>query len=308
MKYKLTVVLWGAMLCASVAQEKAYKVIAEPGDGIYSILRKQGLNPVEHYQAFVELNAKTIKNGSYLQVGREYYIPHTPDSFKNTGIRVLLASEGEEPLFKTGLERMSKKSNALKDAVYYLITENTEGNSSSFAQQVELNLAKTLLENGAQVFVLDQKGLTYPNEENATLQLMGSYVDAVNKRFLKHSGKYQRLLIIRANGQIKGRMDVSVYHHEKSEAGQRLAQNLREVFQKNSIKNRSYKSIEAIFEDENSLFLAKNVLPAVSLLDIDGTSRESKAKSIEVVSDNRILAQWLAKGILKDYADLEIEN
>ena len=308
MKYRLALVLWGAFLCTSLAQENAYKVIAEPGDGIYSMLRKQGLNPVEHYQAFVELNANTIKNGSFLQVGQEYFIPNTPESFKNTGIRVLLASEEEEPIFKIGLERMSKKSDALKDAVYYLITENTKGSLNSFSQQVELNLAKTLLENGAQVFVLEQKGLTYPDTANASLQLMGSYVDAINKRFLKHSGKYQRLLIIRANGQIKSKMDVSVYHHGKSEAGQRLAKNLREIFQKNSITNRSYKSVEAIFEDGNSLFLAKNVLPAVSLLDIDGTSRESKAKSIEVVSDNKILAQWLAKGILKDYADLEIEN
>ena len=137
---------------------------------------------------------------------------------------------------------------------------------------------------------------------------MGAYVDAINKRYLKHSGKYQRLLILRANGQIKRKMDVSIYHHEKSEEGQRLAQNLRQVFQKHSIKNRSYKSIDAIFEDEKMLYLAKNVLPAVSLLDIDGTSNESKAQGIELISNKKSMAQWLANGILKDYADLKIEE
>ncbi|MEM9361726.1 MAG: hypothetical protein AAGA43_03775 [Bacteroidota bacterium] len=307
MKYKLAFVLWGFLVCALFAQEKSYKVVAEPGDGIYSLLRKQGLDPVAHYQEFIELNKENIKDGSFLHVGREYFIPYASESFKNVGVRIFLASDKEEPVFEEELQNLRKKSDALKDVVYYLITENKERTSNGFAKDVELNLAKTLLENGAHVFVLEQKGLL-SSEENEGIELMGSYVEAINKRYLKHTGKYQRLLIIRANGQIKGKMDVSVFHHEKSEEGQRLAQNLREVFQKHSVKNRSYKSIEAIFEDENTLYLAKNVLPAVSLLDIDGTSRESKAKSIEVVSNKKALAQWLANGILKDYADLKIEE
>lgn len=308
MKYKLAFLLWVFLVCIMLGQEKSYKVVAEPGDGIYSLLRKQGLDPVAHYQEFIELNKENIKDGSFLHVGREYYIPYASESFKSVGVRVFLASDKEEPVFEEELQNLRKKSDALKDVVYYLITENGKSNSNGFAKDVELNLAKTLLENGAHVFVLEQKGLIHSNEEDTGIALMGSYVEAINKRYLKHTGKYQRLLIIRANGQIKGKMDVSVFHHQKSEEGQRLAQNLREVFQKHSIKNRSYKSIEAIFEDENTLYLAKNVLPAVSLLDIDGTSRESKAKSIEVVSNKKALAEWLANGILKDYADLKIEE
>ncbi|PRX56412.1 N-acetylmuramoyl-L-alanine amidase [Flagellimonas meridianipacifica] len=308
MKYKLALVLWVFLVCTLFAQEKAYKVVAEPGDGIYSILRKQGLDPVKHYQEFVELNQENIKDGSFLHVGREYYIPYAAESFKNVGVRVFLASDTEEPVFEKELRKLSRKSDALKDVVYYLITENGEKASSSFAKEVELNLAKTLLENGAHVFVLEQKGFEYSNKEQEGIELMGAYVEAVNKRYLKHFGKYQRLLIIRANGQIKGKIDVSVYHHKKSDEGKRLAKNLREVFQKNSVKNRSYKSIEAIINDDNTLYLAKNVLPAVSLLDIDGTSAQSKNKGIEVVSNKAILAQWLANGILKDYADLKIEE
>ncbi|MEM9075758.1 MAG: hypothetical protein AAGC43_01920 [Bacteroidota bacterium] len=308
MKFTLAFILWGAWVCLSFGQETAYKVVAEPGEGIYSILRKQGLDPVKHYQEFVELNQANVKDGSFLHVGREYVIPYASESFKNVGVRILLASDKEEPVFEKELRNLSKKSDALKDVVYYLITENEENAPNSFAKEVELNLAKTLLENGAHVFVLEQEGLPYSDDKDSGIQLMGTYVEAINKRYLKHSGKYQRLLIIRANGQIKGKIDVSVYHHEKSEEGQRLAQNLREVFQKHSIKNRSYKNIEAIFEDNNTLYLAKNVLPAVSLLDIDGTSKESKAKSIEVVSNKKDLARWLANGILKDYADLKIEE
>ncbi|WP_435623552.1 hypothetical protein [Flagellimonas sp.] len=308
MKNILTLILWGAFVFSCWAQEKPYKVVAEPGDGIYSILRKQGLDPVQHYQKFVELNEVNLKDGSFLHVGREYYIPYASESFKNLGIRVLLASNEEEPIFEKGLQKLSKKSDALKDVVYYLITENESNAQNSFTNEVERNLAKTLLENGAHVFILEQKGFTYTSAKDKGLELMGAYVGAINKRYLKNIGKYQRLLILRANGQIRRRMDVSVYHHEKSEEGERLAQNLRQVFQKHSVENRSYKSLEAIFEDAKMLYLAKNVLPAVSLLDIDGTSSESKAKGIELISNKKTLAQWLANGILKDYADLEIEE
>ncbi len=308
MKFKLACIVWGATIFYSLAQEENYKVVAEPGDGIYSILRKQGLDPVEHYKTFIELNEENIKDGSFLHVGREYYIPYVSDSFKNTGIRILLSSGEEEPVFEDGLEKLSRKSNVLKDAVYYLITEANSGAPNSFAKDIERNLTKTLLENGAHVFVLEQKGLDFSNKEDAERELMGSYIEAINRRYLKHSGKYQRLLIVRANGAIQRKMDISVYHHGKSKEGQRLAQNIRQAFQKNSVKAKSFKEVEAIFKDNHSLFLAKNVLPAVSLLDIDGKSRESKAKSIEVVSNKEALAKWLANGIFKDYADLEFEE
>ena len=308
MKNILTLILWAGFVLTCSAQKKPYKVVAESGDGIYSILRKQGLDPVKHYQEFVELNQENIKDGSFLHVGREYIIPFASESFKNTGVRVFLASDAETPIFENGLQNLSKESNALKNVVYYLITENEENVPNAFARDLEQNLAKTLIENGAHVFVLEQKGLTYTNPNNKDLELMGVYVEAINKRYLKHSGKYQRLLILRANGQIKRKMDVSIYHHEKSEDGQRLAQNLRQVFQKHSIKNRSYENIDAIFEDEKMLYLAKNVLPAVSLLDIDGTSDESKTQGIELISNKKSMAEWLANGILKDYADLKIEE
>lgn len=293
-----------------LAQDNYYTVTAEKGDGIFSILRKQGLDPVKYYEAFITLNTRDIKDGSMLHVGREYRIPKATDSFKNTGVRVQIAEGTENPIFDTELANMSHKSSTLKDAVYYLIAENQTKEENKFVSDISKSLAADLMVHGATVFIIENKDDKFANSESLTeVEKMGWYVETINKRYLQNTGKYQRLLIIRANGLIKnGKMDVAVYHHNKSEKGQRFAQNIQNVFKENSISNRSYKDINMIFKDKNSLYLAKNTLPAVSLLTIDGGSKTVGKDGISVHSDKKSFANLITNGILKDYADLEIEE
>src|SRR5690606_41954597 len=65
-----------------------YTVVAKAGDGIFSLLRKEGLDPVKHYGEFLELNAGMLHGGSFLKVGEDYRIPKSGDAFKNTGVVV----------------------------------------------------------------------------------------------------------------------------------------------------------------------------------------------------------------------------
>ncbi len=302
--------LWVGIHSMLLAQESYYPVIAEQGDGIFSILRKQGLDPVKYYEAFITLNEAGLKDGSQLHVGREYKIPMVEDSYKNKGIRLLVNEASEEPIFNAELGEMSHKVKTLKDAVYYLIAEDSINPKNNFVDDITKNLAAELLKQGATVYVL---GSVEPNAITVDSSLtkvnqMGSYVEAVNKRYLQNQGKYQRLLIIRANGMLSaGNLEVSVYHHDKSEQGQRLAENLQKVFKRNSISNRSSKKIET-FGDKNTLFLAKNTLPAVSLISITNRSQLAEEKGIPVRTDKRAFANWITNGILKDYADIQIEN
>src|SRR5690606_16087338 len=139
-------------------------------------------------------------------------------------------------------------------------------------------------------------------------QKMGSYIEVINKRYLQNSGKYQRVLVIRADA-VSGRenMDVAVYHYNKSEQGQRFAENIQNVFKQNSVSNRSYKNVDLIFEDKNSLYLAKNILPAISLLTLEKASDTSKEK-IAVRPDKKRYASLISDGIMNDYVDLEFEK
>ncbi|TMU55515.1 N-acetylmuramoyl-L-alanine amidase [Flagellimonas algicola] len=310
MRLLLALLLWVGMNSALLAQDNFYTIVAQKGDGIFSMLRKQGLDPVKHYEAFIDLNKDNIKDGSLLQIGREYRIPITDDSYKSKGVRVLAAQKAEEPIFDKELGAMSHEGKALKNAVYYLITEDSTSTQNKFVEDIAKNLAAELLEQGATVFVMGNED---ENETTTSAQLtkmdrLGNYVDAINKRYLQNHGKYQRLLIIRANGILQaGNLDVSVLHHGNSEQGQRLAENLQHVFKANSTVKKA--SIDSkTFDDKSTLFLARNTLPAISLITVNKRSEDRTEDAISVRLDKKSFTNWIASGILKDYAELTLED
>ncbi len=301
--------LWGCIVCTLTAQEQEHEsVVAAPGDGIYSILRKQGLDPVKYYEAFITINAKDIKDGSLLHEGRAYKIPFAEDSYKKTGVYVQLEKNDERPIFDEELGKMPHKSTTLKDAVYYLILENQLEKQNRFVNEIAANLAAKLMVHGAKVYIFGNEEDVSPADESQS-DALGRYVEAVNKRYLQNLGKYQRLLMIKANGSItNGKLDVAVYHYDKSKKGQRFATNIQEVFKKHGVRDRSYEARNMVFEDKSSLYLAKNTLPAVSLLTIASASKTPGPHGIQVRSDKKAFVSWISNGIFNDYADLELED
>lgn len=312
MKILSSLLFWACTCSIVMAQSGQNMVVAKQGDGIFSLLRKQGLDPAKHYEEFIQLNKEKIKDGSFLQVGTAYQIPQASDSFKQTGVQVLVQNGMEEPIFDKELAGMSLKSEKLKDAVYYLIMESDVQQENVFLRETTQNLASELMVHGAKVYILgndDEAFLEANSGELSETQKMGNYIEAINKRYLQNSGKYQRVLIIRANEVTGNRnMNVAVYHYNKSEEGQRLAENIQNVFKKNGVSNRSYKDINMIFEDDASLYLAKNILPAISLLTMESDSKKQDGEKIAVRADKKLFASMLTNGIMNDYVDLEIEE
>lgn len=309
MRLMPTLFFWVCACSVILAQEDHYTVVAQPGDGIFSLLRKQGLDPVKHYEEFIKLNSEKIKNGSLLQVGVGYEVPRAEDSFKKTGVVVQSKDGVEQPIFDSELGQMSLKSETLKNAVYYLIVENEES-AEDYARAITENLAAELMVHGAQVYILGQETADSLGSDKPLTQMekMGNYIEAINKRYIQNSGKYQRVLVIRATGVNAGnQMDVAVYHYNKSELGQRFANNIQNVFKENSISNRTYKNVDMIFDDKGSLYLARNILPAISLITLENTSKKSEEK-IAVRLDRKRFANLLTNGIMNDYVDLEIEE
>lgn len=305
MNFRLSLLFW-VWACTSIfSQENQYTIaIAEQGDGIFSLLRKQGLDPVKHYGEFLALNSDKIKEGSALKLGTEYKIPNASDSFKKTGIIVAPKNEEEAPIFDKELAQMSLKSEKLKDAVYYLIAENrSEGDS--FLRDISQQLAAELMTHGAKVYIMEED---LPKAKSANENPMGNYVNVINKRYLQHKGKYQRVLVIRSeNISGSSAMDVAVYHYNKSSQGQRFAQSIQKVFKQKNISNKTVDEASLIFEDQHSLYLAKNILPAISLLTLEKTSPQSDSK-ISLKPNKKEFANLISHGIMNDYADVEFEN
>lgn len=305
MNFRLSLLFWVWACTFIFSQENQYTIaIAEQGDGIFSLLRKQGLDPVKHYGEFLALNSDKIKEGSALKLGTEYKIPNASDSFKKTGIIVAPKNEEEAPIFDKELAQMSLKSEKLKDAVYYLIAENrSEGDS--FLRDISQQLAAELMTHGAKVYIMEED---LPKAKSANENPMGNYVNVINKRYLQHKGKYQRVLVIRSeNISGSSAMDVAVYHYNKSSQGQRFAQSIQKVFKQKNISNKTVDEASLIFEDQHSLYLAKNILPAISLLTLEKTSPQSDSK-ISLKPNKKEFANLISHGIMNDYADVEFEN
>ncbi|WP_047247269.1 hypothetical protein [Maribacter thermophilus] len=287
-------------------------IVAEKGDGIFSILRKSGMDPVKYYEKFLLLNEDNIKNGSELIVGKKYLLPSAPDSFKNMGIKISVNNLQEEPIFdKNRLMLMKVKDSSLKNTVYYLVNSSKREGEDSFEGLVQ-HLSKDLLERGARVYVLENDPLEESIEgdsmdPNSKKTMYGEYSSIVNKKYIKHNGSYQRLLLFEDQLKNEKNMNVSVHYFNESEQGEKLAKNLQKVIRKNAMKSSEAKDGISSFNDGVRVFFAKNVLPPVITLGFKESSNPSE-KGIKVKTDKKSLVDILKDGILQDHASLNFEK
>lgn len=287
-----------------VAQSKLDTVVAQKGDGIFSILRKSGIHPVNYYVDFLELNKDAIKGASQLVVGRKYALPYAPDSFKHMGTLIHVDENEETPLFDADLANMKQRDSTLKKTVYYLMYTSVEtlGNKKKALDDFTLTLSKDLMERGARVYVLEKANMPLPADSTADeienpIADFGELTNIVNKKYLKHNGSYQRVLMIRDLKQRKKGISIAMHHYDKSADGQQLAVAFRELFKKNALGKVKTDQGISPFTDAPNVYLAKNLLPSLTIMDING-----EPNGIPIRSGKSSLPQLVTKGILKDYA------
>lgn len=281
-----------------IAQEKATTVIAQHGDGIFSLLRNEGVEVAKYYEEFIKLNEHNIKNGSHLVVGKEYKIPYAPDSFRNAGVRISFPSGKEEAIFKNELATLKRIDSSMRNTVYFFITDQSD--AGNVQNEIADRMARKLLQRKARVYLLN-----YSKKDASGLLDLTS---VINKKYLKHNGHYQRVLVINSNGGSNGSLtDVTVYHNANSKEGRKMADNLLMVIGKNRLKQKSLEEYAGVFNDFNRVSFAKNLLPTLTFVEL-GEKKKTDIKSLEVSSNKKNIADLIANGILLDYSKLEFEN
>lgn len=290
-----------------ISQEENKTFIAEKGDGIISILRGEGLDVNTYYQKFLDLNEGNISNGSLLKLGKTYKIPAGPDSFRNMGRKINVAENVESAIFDTKLYSLRKKDTLLRNTVYYLLfdkfneTDLKHVNATSENRnEIALAIAEELLEQGARVFLFEY------NQENAAS--LGDYVAAINTRFLKFKNEYQRLLVLDVdNGDFGKTSIVSIEHNQKSEEGKKFANNLARIFKNQKMKLNDKTNKDGVFNDKTNIYLANNVLPAMTYIKIDNFSKNVVDKEIAKTNKTKFV-DILTTGIQIDYSNIVIED
>ncbi len=337
---KLLLILLWSPLITLVAQDTLKTVVAEKGDGIYSLLRKQGVDPYITYDDFIALNLPRLRDSLHLYEGMTYVIPKTTEDSlevvkvetKVSGIKNSVKGISYD-IFGEKYAEVTSKSERLKGTVYYLISGHGgpdpgamtqyAGKSISedeYAYDVTLRLARELISHGAQVYVIvrdpddgirDERILEMDKDElvlpDQTIPLdqkdrLEQRVDAVNKLYLKHKGKHQRLVVTHVDSRSKGQnIDVFFYYHEKSSNGKKLAESIHNTFIKKYKKFQPNRSYSGTFEDRSNLYLVKKTLPAMTFIEI-GNIRNKKDQHRILDYDNRqALAKWISEGVILDY-------
>lgn len=335
----LLMVLFGVVF--ATAQNSYISVKAEKGDGIYSLLRKQGVNPYETFNDFITLNHENLRDSIHLYEGRTYLLPRIDSISKKEKAKDAGTNSVPKlsfPIFGKENEAVITKSSSLKGAVYYLISghggpdpgamakyDKKSIAEDEYAYDITLRLAKELLAHGATVYIIirdpndgirDKRILKIDRDEIAYgdkiiplnhLARLKQRVDIVNDLHRKHSGQFQRLIVTHVDSRSKGQnIDVFFYHHAKSKNGKKLAESIHKTFQKKYKKYQPNRTYTGTFGDRTELYLVRKTHPAMAYIEI-GNIRNKKDQRRILEPDNRqALAKWISEGVLMDFESGEI--
>lgn len=327
----LFILLQALWINTSIAQSTPKTVMAVSGDGIHKILIKNGLDPIKYYQEFIRLNKKNISRSNGLFIGKKYQLPAKAGETEKT------SSSADNvinyPLFGKKYAKVSIEGAVLKGATYYLISGHggpdpgavakRNGKTISedeYAYDVTLRLARNLLAQGAEVYLIiqdkndgirdenilkvDYDEVNYPNQtiprsQKLRLRQRTASVNALSKQ----NGKgYQRLVVTHVDSRSqKEKIDVFFYHHKNSKTGKQLADNLQSTFKNKYAKYQPNRKYTGTVESRSNLYVIRNTLPPVVYIELGNLKNTVDQKRILNAQNRDALAIWIAEGLTIDY-------
>ncbi|MBN1927072.1 MAG: N-acetylmuramoyl-L-alanine amidase [Prolixibacteraceae bacterium] len=323
----------------SYAQGEYQTTVAEKGDGIYNLLRKNNL-PLHLIDEFLELNKNQLGASNELIVGKKYLLPVMVEV--ESSVSTIIRNENEisdvptatYSIFGENYQKVPLESSELAGGVYYLVSGHGGPDPGAiakyngktlcedeYAYDITLRLARNLISKGALVYMItrdsndgirdgwylapdkDEKcypNLTIPINQNSRLK---QRKDAVNKLYKKHKGRYQRLIVIHVDSRSKGeKIDVFFYYDQRSSNGKKLCINLRETFDEKYNTHQPGRGYNGTVSQRN-LFMLKYSWPVATFIELGNINHQRDLKRF-IIDDNRqALANWLTEGLVKDFGN-----
>ncbi len=289
-----------------LSQDSLPTLIAKEGDGIISVLRREGLDITTYYQKFIDLNEDQVSNGSLLKLGKTYKIPNSEYSYRNLGRIINLSEDTEKPIFDVASIILEKKDSTLKNTVYYLLLDTFKVNgfqvldtNNRLRKDFALAMAKELIEHGSKVFLFEY------NLENTPK--LGNYIDAINKRFFKHRGAHQRLLVLDVDGgDFSKNVSVSIAHNITSQEGKNFAHSFENLFKEKQMTLKILNQND-FFRDKINFFIANNAMPAMTYIKVESEVKTKTNGALADVEKNYFI-NLITTGIKVDYSNIIIED
>jgi N-acetylmuramoyl-L-alanine amidase len=334
--FPIYIICFLSLFCArqSIAQSENENIdVAQEGDGIYEFLSGNDLPPAIYKATFIKLNAAKLKGDTILIPGTVYLLPEIIKTPATTKAATSIPISIVNPLFGGKYSKVPIIDTKLKGAVYYLVSGHggpdpgalgTYGpntlSEDEYAYDVTLRLARNLTSHGATVYMIIQDETNGIRDE-AILKLdktektiKGDYlplnqkerlkqrVDAVNELYYKHQGAFQRLIAIHIDSRSQGQnIDVFFYHHENSNRGKHLAEEIHKVFTSKYQRHQPGRPYHGTVSTRGGLYLIRNTIPPTVYIEL-GNIKNYRDQLRFVISDNRqALANWIEMGVMSDF-------
>lgn len=311
----------------SLAQSETREVVAKTGDGIYSLLKKNGLQPSDIH-SFIELNKSKLGPNNSLIAGRKYKLP-------SPGSQPVIKSDPDQKEYKIFGPKYSSvqvKSQKLKGATYYLKSGHGgpdpgaigkyQGHSmceDEYAYDVILRLGRNLIEQGATVHFIvidpndgirddmflqpDKDEVCYPRQKIPLnqVQRLKQRTEAINTLYNQNKGGFHRMLSIHIDARSKGEnIDVFFYHDERSKTGARTANILKKTFEAKYRQHQPNRGYRGTVSDRN-LYVVRNSIPVSVYIELGNIHHARDQQRVISPSNRQALANWLTEGLLEDF-------
>ena len=325
--YKVIVLMLFFFFFGDVSNAQTYPTVkAQSGDGVYSLLKRHGLSPSEYMDEFIEINKSGLGSDNSLFVGRTYKLPVTKAS-----VSVSSSESTIYEIFGPEYKRVNRKDNQLAGAVYYLVSGHGGpdpgaighfGNymlcEDEYAYDVTLRLARSLIEHGAQVYIMvrdkndgirDERILKYDHDEvcypdlpipRSQLARLRQRKDVVNELYAKNKGKVQRLVEIHVDSRSKGQnIDVFFYYDKRSSTGKKLATTLQQTFKEKYDYHQPSRGYQGTVSERN-LYMLKYSYPPAVFIELGNINHRRDQQRFMITDNRQAIANWLAEGLIKD--------
>lgn len=323
-------------LVAADAQELYDK--PRNGEGISSFLERNNRPGRAYYREFLKLNKHRLHGKEELRLGVRYQLPPLRDG-RNDDTSNQQTGSGQkpvkihEPLFGHKLDDVHVKGSRLKGACFYVVSghggpdpgaigemDGKELHEDEYAYDVALRLARNLMQEGAQVYIIIQdkkdgirNGRFLKNSKRETC--MGdpiplNQVERLKQRCVKINGLYGtdrskytycRSIFLHVDSRSKRQQtDVFFYYAPGSQKGQRLASTMKNVFESKYNRHQPNRGFEGTVS-ERGLYVLQNSTPVAVFVEL-GNIQNSFDQRRFVISNNRqALANWMMEGFIADY-------
>ena len=293
---------------------------AQPGDGIWSLLRRAGVSPSDaNVDRFKQINEGRLIRSDQLVVGRTYEVP---------------VNERIEPLFGPEYERVRIRSNKLDGAVFYVVSGHGGPDPGSIghyagrdlpedeiAYDVALRLSRRLMEEGATVYIIvqdpddgirdgerfdiDRDEVYYGNRPivlNQTRRLRDR-ASIINELYDRHraTARLQRVISLHVDARgSRHEPQIDVHFQVASNSGRQFGEVLQATFRDQYDRVQPGRGYNGTVEHRN-LFVLRRTKPVAALVELGNIRHPRDQIRLTKANNRQALAEWLLKGLIRDF-------